>query len=426
VLSRKCIENQPSPEVKGITLVIPKEVPTPSLVLIGDSDDETDDEYESELEGTENENLRLERCASLLKSESLKDRLETVEKLHKSIESFCAACKKIRPLDLPPPYDFNRITLTHRQQGLVSDLAKGEHVADWGPWQRTQVSLLAQFDNDDPGRQEENTSHQDSTSKPISKDHNDRLDQLQSILNVCGTSIFLLFADKSETCRSRAISCVRMLSLCDIDMGRHLPYLLPVIFSRYPPQSYDHEMQLFVDDIDDHELYKRGGAVMRQDQIEVLKRNRSMKVVEPSEEVRLMMCELVTNIIWYSIQTGRTTMIEEYYTSIVLALQCHLRDSFSDIKVLASNTLVQLLRVSQLELGAKYFATGIARSTIANMRHRNAKVRFASLQLFEAAVSAPDREKVKGAGTQAIHDLVGFREENVSPDSQKLLSSIHL
>ena len=70
---------------------------------------------------------------------------------------------------------------------------------------------------------------------------------------------------------------------------------------------------------------------MRPDQIDVLKRDRSLKVVERSEEVRLMLCTLVTNIIWYLVQTRQTSMMEECYTSILLAFQCHLRDSFPDI-----------------------------------------------------------------------------------------------
>ena len=36
------------------------------------------------------------------------------------------------------------------------------------------------------------------------------------------------------------------------------------------------------------------------------------------------------------------------------------------------------------------------------------------MDLFEASVCVPDRAKLKGAGTQAISDLVGFRAENVS------------
>ena len=258
--SRECNKFETSSKSKQIALVIPKEVPTPSLALTEDSDDETDDEDESELlnkgDDVEKEILRLERCASLLKSECLTDRLGTLEKLHKTIGSLSANCEKIQPLNLPPPYDSSRITLTHRQHGLVSDLAKAEHVVDWGPWERTQVPLLAQFENDDPDNQEEHINYRDNASKPLHQ--SELFDQLQSILNACGTAIFILFSDKSETCRSLAISCVQMLTNCGIDMGRHIPYLLPAIFSRYPPQAYDHEMQLFVDKIDDHELYKRG------------------------------------------------------------------------------------------------------------------------------------------------------------------------
>ena len=61
------------------------------------------------------------------------------------------------------------------------------------------------------------------------------------------------------------------------------------------------------------------------------------------------------------------------------------------------------------------FATAVARQTILNLRHRNAKVRLASLSLFEAACGVPNRAKVKGAGTEAINDIVGFKEENILP-----------
>ena len=51
--------------------------------------------------------------------------------------------------------------------------------------------------------------------------------------------------------------------------------------------------------------------------------------------------------------------------------------------------------------------------TLGIMRHRNPKVRIAAIELFEASVSLPDRAKLKGAGTEAILDLVGFREVKV-------------
>ena len=73
----------------------------------------------------------------------------------------------------------------------------------------------------------------------------------------------------------------------------------------------------------------------------------------------------------------------------------------------------QLLRVPYWEQGAKYFATGLARSVLPNCRHRNTNVIIAALDLFEASACVPDRAKVKGAGTAAIADLVRFREDNV-------------
>lgn len=46
---------------------------------------------------------------------------------------------------------------------------------------------------------------------------------------------------------------------------------------------------------------------------------------------------------------------------------------------------------------------------------RHAKVRLAAIQALRVTVKVPDRAKVKGAGTAAIVDLVGFREDNVLP-----------
>ncbi|EJK48542.1 hypothetical protein THAOC_32649, partial [Thalassiosira oceanica] len=60
-------------------------------------------------------------------------------------------------------------------------------------------------------------------------------------------------------------------------------------------------------------------------------------------------------------------------------------------------------------------ATGLARAAIPSCRHRNTGVVVSAVELFEAAACVPDRAKRRGAGTAAIVDLVGFREENVLP-----------
>lgn len=102
-----------------------------------------------------------------------------------------------------------------------------------------------------------------------------------------------------------------------------------------------------------------------------------------------------------------------YFSDKIFALQSHLKDPYPDLKVEVSNLLVQILRIPEWENGAKLYALGLARAYIFNLRHKNAKVRVASLGLFEASVCVSNREKMKGAGTDAIVDLVGFREENV-------------
>lgn len=42
-------------------------------------------------------------------------------------------------------------------------------------------------------------------------------------------------------------------------------------------------------------------------------------------------------------------------------------------------------------------------------------MRLAAVHALWMTVKVPDRAKVKGAGTSAIVDLVGFREDNVLP-----------
>ena len=105
-----------------------------------------------------------------------------------------------------------------------------------------------------------------------------------------------------------------------------------------------------------------------------------------------------------------------------MSIQLHLRDQAPDLKIQASRILTQTLRCPQWELGFKHFATALARETIPNLRSRYSKVKIASIELFETAVSVPNRDKVKGAGSSALLDLTGFREENVSAFSLKFSS----
>lgn len=123
---------------------------------------------------------------------------------------------------------------------------------------------------------------------------------------------------------------------------------------------------------------------------------------------------------------GAERTLDAYYADIIFAVQTGLRDPFPDLRVDACTLLVQLLRIPHWEQGSKYFATGLARSALLGCRHRNTNVAIAAIALFEASVSVPDRAKKKGAGTAAINDLVGFREENVSGARPRLPVVIYL
>ena len=61
----------------------------------------------------------------------------------------------------------------------------------------------------------------------------------------------------------------------------------------------------------------------------------------------------------------------------------------------------------------KVFAIALVRWIMPSLNHRHAKVRSAALVAIDAFVTLEDKAKCKGAGTEAIVDLVGFKETNV-------------
>lgn len=74
-------------------------------------------------------------------------------------------------------------------------------------------------------------------------------------------------------------------------------------------------------------------------------------------------------------------------------------------------------RVSNCALHSYHFVGFVTNfyAVLFYRRFRHAKVRLAALEALWVTVKVPDRAKVKGAGTAAIVDLVGFREDNVLP-----------
>jgi hypothetical protein len=190
--------------------------------------------------------------------------------------------------------------------------------------------------------------------------------------------------------------------------------MIPALCARFPQCSYDKDLEVFVSDCQSHDFYKRGGATNRQDRHGLFSQSGTLQVIEPTEELRLELCRTFNCLLRGITAGGAERLLDAYYPEVVFSLQTSLRDPFPQVKIETCHLLVQLLRIPHWEDGAKYFATGLARSALPNCRHKNTNVIIAAMDLLESSVCVPNRLKVKGAGTKAIADLVGFREENVS------------
>ena len=376
-----------------------------------DSDDEEDDDnvssqsHEQPLSNTtttSRSSWRIERVAKALVSDDMSLRIQSLTKLNDVVNTLQLRCPVAPDLNYPPSYDDSQVKLLNSNLSMVSD------------WQhRPPRQLVVEKDdvhNDATTPIDGSSNNLDSTTTTTTT-----RPQLQVILNACGKPLLRLLGDnKSEKCRILSLQCLQSLLLAGIDIRRHIPYIIPALCARNHPISnmssyYDKDTEVFVQDYQMHQLYLRGGATNRQDRVHGMS-----QVIEPNEELRLDLCKTFNCLLRGIVATNAEQSLDAYYSDIILSLVISLRNSYPEVKVEACRVLVQLLRIPHYEQGAKYFAIGLARAALPNCRHRNTNVIIAAIDLFEASVQVPDRAKVKGAGTTAISDLVGFREENVS------------
>jgi hypothetical protein len=185
---------------------------------------------------------RVERLARALCSDSALVQIQTLVELKETINVMRKNLPQPAEMNYPPPFDNSMINL-NRNLPLVSDLVKpklSENTTDHAVWIGPCMR-----------------KNQDVTSATTS---------VQLILDSCGNSLFRLIGDsKYEKCRGLAISCVQLLLLASVDTGRHVSFLIPALCARYPPLSFDKDMEVFIQDCQTHDFYKRGGATNRQD-----------------------------------------------------------------------------------------------------------------------------------------------------------------
>jgi hypothetical protein len=228
-------------------------------------------------------------------------------------------------------------------------------------------------------------------------------------------AIFKRFNDPVEKCRELSLQITREFFENACDFVPVLAYFFPALLQRIAqPILYDEEMKVFVNDLDSHEAYKRGKAVDRQDK-QGSTDGITHRIVEPSEEIRLLMCGCLSSLVNRVVQLGSTSILHPYFEEIILFAQSQLRDPFPEVKLVICNIFSALAGVNDYEIGMKFYSVAIVRAVLPVLRHKLAKVRFAALCALHKCLIVPDRAKRKASGSDAIQDLVGFREENVLP-----------
>ena len=221
--------------------------------------------------------------------------------------------------------------------------------------------------------------------------------------------VFKRFADPAEKCRELALRITTAFFQRTADLTLTIGYFFPALLARAPPGlAFDEDMKVFVSDMDAHEAYRRGKAVDRQDKGDPLVHT----VVEPAEEMRLLACTALFTLVEKLCALGASTVLHPYFHDVVLFTQSQLRDPYPAIKGMACELLELLCLYDDFTAGMKFFSVALCRQIFPVMRHRHAKVRSAAVSALMRVMAVPDRAKCKGAGTEAIMDLVGFKEEN--------------
>jgi len=398
---------------------------------VDDSDDDNDEEEEEEnpsvslqadkpiaslftIEKKCNEELvcawRMGRFPSALQSDVSSDRLEALDMLNIILDELHLALPPVPELNFPLPYHPDQVALFHKRESLVSDLATKSHDSKWSSeWQRT-FNSLSDIVTTDPCESTPANNYKKNNSNQILL-----RTKIQAVFDHLAIHIFRRLNDRVEKCRELALKCLITLSLHAMDVGRHISYFVRSLLLRLPPTAYDSDLNVFVHDFQQHEAFKRGVATERQDRGDLIGYG-EVKVIEYCEENRLLLCKVIEALIRGSVARRSIGILLPYASDLIQALYCFQRDRYPKLKEYASGVITQTLRLREWETITKQVATGFARAALANLRHNKANVRVAALDAFEASVSVPNREKVKGAGSDAIADFVGFQEENVRND----------
>jgi len=235
--------------------------------------------------------------------------------------------------------------------------------------------------------------------------------------------LFKRFADPTEKCRELSQIISKEFFIRSNDISAVLGYYFPALMNRLPTGiAYDDSLKIFVTDLESHDAYKRGRAVNRQDKSD----SNTIMVVEPSEEIRLLCCETLYSLLSKVMENDASQILHAYFEDIIMFLQTQLRDPYPELKQLSCAALELTAKVIDFEVGMKYYSVALVRTILPLFKHRHAKVRAAAVSALHYCLIVRDREKCKAAGSEAIQDLVGFREENIVPIAAFYKSDIQI
>lgn len=222
--------------------------------------------------------------------------------------------------------------------------------------------------------------------------------------------LFRRFNDRVEKVREMAVRLATRGLAHEQDLLRYLPYLMPALSSRLDRgYALDEANQVFSRDTFLHDAFKRGRVFVDARDVQ------RQRPDEPSEELRLLMLELVDAVLQNAFNRNAASILHAYIFDVVLLLVASAHDDFHEVNVAACRLLAKLS--NNMVSVIKHVSVALVRSLMPLLAHRLARVRVAAIEAIDALVTCPDTSKCKGSGSDAIVDLLGYRDENVIPIS---------
>lgn len=405
-------------------------------IVKNDSDDESD--YESDLDHDEKPDMqprsghqiRLQRILSAISSSNFQLKKTALYTLLEIIintrpnpsEPFASPSLK-----LPLPYHIDHIALTHSSSSVVSDLPSEKFVPRWGLWQRTHVNLMDQFatnnradtadatsSNKKDVESKQESSESDNNNNGDNKSTSSRFLLIKRIWKMFSPTLFQSLSSFSGAEIHREVSCqivhCLLLDLGIQDITTQIAYLIPALVNRNSSLMFDPDLDMLVSDSENLDFYKRGGCISKQ----TLQVSRVRG--KESEEIQLWYCRIIETLISRYVvnaDPNKINILLPHAQDILFHLLPLTKTSKgTEIQIFACTLLTQILRIPQWhDPLTKHLAVAITRYVLPSLRSLKSSVRMATLDLVEISISIPDKSKIRGAGTQAIQDLIGFSQE---------------